>query len=800
MPVEVASASNLTRNTPKLSAGTAEDPRRATGGGAITTEVERIAEFVAALMNAPDERTAIDDALERFVNCFDADAGAFVRGELVERTLGWPPAEVPVRALISASSGERDSVDVSAVGPCHVVAVPLDRDEETTLVLARAERFDADELGLLRGVTRVFALGLRFLGTRAAERRQAEENAELVSSLRERRALLEKLARIQRKISTRAPLDEVLEAITNGAADLLGDEVVGLRLIDEREPDVMVMVASIGVAPELRDLLQRLPIGAGVGGRAITENRLCITERYQAFDGAIDAFSEDGLQAAMAAPVHLEGQPAGSLVVASHRPGRVYSEAERDILIAFAEHASLALNDARTVDAMNNALDEAMRQALHDDLTGLPNRACFFDRAEQALRNAARDGSYTAVLLFDLDRFKEINDTLGHKYGDRVLREIGPRIHSVMRSADTLARLGGDEFCVLLSRIDGVGRAIDVAQRVVDTLEAPFEIDGMMLVVEASCGIAVAPNNGDNADVLLQRADVAMYVAKNSHGSIVAYNDGLDVNTPDRLAMLGELRTAIAEQQLELHYQPQAHLGNGQVRAVEALVRWKHPTRGLFPPNEFIPMAEHTALIKPLTTWVLNDALRMRRRWLDDPSLDVPDALRVAINLSTRSLLDDAFPSEVVEALERWNVPPHLLQLEITESGIMADPPRARRLLDDLAQVGVTLSIDDFGTGYSSLAYLKNLPVNQLKIDQSFVSHMRHDPNDAIIVRSVIDLGRNLGLETVAEGVEDHDTWSELSALGCDSAQGFFLARPMEAENFVVWLRDERPIAAARAG
>ena len=760
----------------------------------VAWAAEQLAEFLAALTNADDDRSAITDALARLADSFEADAGAFLRHDRVVVSRGWPEGRTPERTLIAAAAGECATIDVPGCGLCHVVTVPVDNNDGTSVLLARpGDRFGPEEVGLLGELARVLSLGLRLLGTLAAERQQADENAKLVASLRERRALLEKLARIQRKISTRAPLDEVLHAIAKGAADLLNDDVVGLRLIDDRDPDVMVMVASIGVSQTLRDELARLPVSSGVGGRAITEDRLCIAESYWSFDGAIDAFSLEGLQSAMAAPVHLEGVPAGSLVVASYHPGRTYSEAERDILIAFAEHASLALNDARTVEAMNNALDDAMRQALHDELTGLPNRACFYDRAEQALRNSARDGTNTAVLLFDLDRFKEINDTLGHKYGDRLLREIGPRIRSVLRSADTLARLGGDEFCLLLPRVDSVGSAIDIAHRVVEKLEVPFEIDGMMLVVEASCGIAIAPSNGDNADVLLQRADVAMYVAKNSHGSIVAYNDGLDVNTPARLALLGELRTAITEDELQLYYQPQAVLGSGQVRAVEALVRWKHPTRGMFPPNHFIPMAEHTALIKPLTTWVLNDALRTRRRWLDQTDLEVPEELLVAINLSTRSLLDDAFPSEVVAALERWDVPPQLLQLEITESGIMADPPRARRLLRDLAAVGVTLSIDDFGTGYSSLAYLKNLPVNQLKIDQSFVSQMRDDPNDAIIVRSVIDLGRNLGLETVAEGVENLDTWDELSRLGCDSAQGYYLARPMTADEFVAWLQSEQP-------
>jgi EAL domain-containing protein (putative c-di-GMP-specific phosphodiesterase class I) len=359
-----------------------------------------------------------------------------------------------------------------------------------------------------------------------------------------------------------------------------------------------------------------------------------------------------------------------------------------------------------------------------------------------------------------------------------------------LRDADTLARLGGDEFCVLLPRVEGLGAALHVAERVIALLETPFEIDGMTLAVDASCGIAIAPADGDSADLLLQRSDVAMYVAKDSHADVVIYNDELNVNTPARLALLGELRTAITQDQLVLYYQPKAALGSGQIQGVEALIRWRHPSLGLVPPDQFIPLAEHTGLIKPLTTWVLNSALSQLRSWRDQTNQPFPAELSMAINLSTRSLLDDSFPSEVISALDRWGVPAHLLELEITESAIMADPVRAYRLLTELAAAGVKLAIDDFGTGYSSLAYLKNLPVNQLKIDRSFVLHMHDDPNDAIIVRSVIDLGHNLGLETVAEGIEDLDTWEQLTNLGCDSAQGFFLARPMPAAAFASWLQD----------
>jgi diguanylate cyclase (GGDEF)-like protein len=433
-------------------------------------------------------------------------------------------------------------------------------------------------------------------------------------------------------------------------------------------------------------------------------------------------------------------------------------------------------------------------------LTGLPNRSCFYDRTDQAMRQGARDGSNSAVMLFDLDRFKEINDTLGHKYGDRVLSEVGPRIHKILRDADTVARLGGDEFCVLLPRVDGLSDAFEVAQRIIAALGEPLEIDGMVLGIEASCGIAMAPDDGDNADLLLQRADVAMYVAKGSNVNVVAYTDELNVNTPGRLTLLGDLRTAIAEDQLLLHYQPKANLETGATQGVEALVRWQHPTLGLLPPGEFIPVAEHTGLIKPLTTWVLTTALSQCRKWLDETHTRGWPELSMAINVSTRSLLDDGFPDEVEAALDRWDIPAHLLELEITESAIMTDPLRARRLLTELAELGVRIAIDDFGTGYSSLAYLKDLPVNQLKIDQSFVQHMHEDLNDAIIVRSVVDLGHNLGLQIVAEGVEDRATWDQLAQLGCDDAQGYFLAKPMAPGALMSWLETPGPPVATGIG
>jgi diguanylate cyclase (GGDEF)-like protein len=622
------------------------------------------------------------------------------------------------------------------------------------------------------------------------ERRRTIENQELLASLSERQLLTDRLSRIQRKISTRAPLQEVLDAITQGAADLVHADVAALRFVDEDDPGFMVIVSSVGIDEAVADEVRRSPLGSGVGGQAIVTNKLCIQDGYTAWDHAIPQFATGGLQSALATPVHLGAAPIGSLVVATHRPDRRYSTAEQDALISFAEHVSIALNDARSVRAMNEALEQAVHQAMHDELTGLPNRACFYDRAEQALKAAVRTGSATAVLLLDLDRFKEINDTLGHRYGDRVLCAIEPRLAPLLRASDTLARLGGDEFCVLLPGVVGLEEAMEVAHRLTRALEEPLDVDDMTLVVEASCGVTVAPDHGTTADLLLQRSDIAMYAAKRSHQSVSPYEDDLDRNTPERLALLGELRHAVAKEELVLHFQPQIDLATGEIEGAEALVRWQHPRRGLLGPDEFIPLAEDTGFIHPLTTWVLDATLAQVRRWIDDPAEHgIGPDFTVAVNLSTHSLLDDCFATEVSVALDRAGVPPSRLALEITETTLMADPERATRVLTTLAERGVRFAIDDFGTGYSSLASLKDLPVHDLKIDKSFVAGMDEGSDDAVIVRSVIELGHTLGLRTIAEGAETEEMLDSLAALGCDSAQGYAVARPMTACELVRWLR-----------
>jgi len=431
---------------------------------------------------------------------------------------------------------------------------------------------------------------------------------------------------------------------------------------------------------------------------------------------------------------------------------------------------------------------QAVHASLHDTLTGLANRTLLAERLEQTLRADVRAGTGTGLLLLDLDRFKEINDTFGHHYGDELLTQIGSRLSAAVRDVDTLARLGGDEFAVLLPGIRSVDAAVAVATELRAALEAPFSILGVDLSVEASVGVVTSGEHGQDATVLLQRADIAMYVAKAESGGVSTYDPTLDERTPEKLTLLGDLRRALERDELVLHYQPKVGVSCGEVTGVEALVRWQHPERGLVFPDDFIPMAEHTGLIGALSRRVLDLALAQARTWAD-----AGEALTVSVNLSARNLLDERMPAMVSELLACHGVAPALLVLEVTESALMTEPVRAKRLLEELAGLGLRISIDDFGAGYTSLGQLKALPVSELKIDKSFVMTMSEDNSDDLIVHSLIDLGHNLGLSIVAEGVEDEQTLAALRRYGCDVAQGYHLSRPLVPGALAIWRAGRRP-------
>jgi diguanylate cyclase (GGDEF)-like protein len=415
-------------------------------------------------------------------------------------------------------------------------------------------------------------------------------------------------------------------------------------------------------------------------------------------------------------------------------------------------------------------------RAYHDSLTELPNRLLLAERLETALAGAAHDGTSLAVMLLDIDEFKAINDTLGHELGDAVLKRIAHRFAAAVGERGTLARLGGDEFAVL---IEGDQRAAaQLADDLLEALALPLEIDSLWLHVSASIGVACFPAHGETASQLLRHADIALYCAKESDGAVRTYDDERDEYSIDRRALAIQLRRGMERGELLVHYQPKIPLRDGGKSSVEALARWNHPQLGPIGPDAFIPLAERTGIITRLTEKVMESALGQCADWRRE-GLDVA----VAVNVSTRSLLDHNLPEMIREMLERYELPPRALQIEITETRIVADLPRARATLDELREMGVMIAIDDFGTGFSSLSQLQQLPIDEIKIDRSFVSGMESDRNDAVLVRSIIELARNLGLRVTAEGVETEETRLTLRRLGCDFAQGFHVGRPMAAEH-----------------
>ncbi|MGC0400127.1 diguanylate cyclase (GGDEF)-like protein [Streptomyces sp. SAI-126] len=438
-------------------------------------------------------------------------------------------------------------------------------------------------------------------------------------------------------------------------------------------------------------------------------------------------------------------------------------------------------------------------EQLRDPLTGLPNRQWLLERIWTALDDAERIGARSALMLIDLDRFRSVNDTLGHLAGDRLLLQIADRLRIALPRGAEAARLGGDEFAVLLPVADSTTSATRVARNLVAALSSPLDLDGLTLVLEASAGVAVFPDHALDAEGLLRRADVAMYQAKRDRTGVEVYESKRDSNTPDRLGLLGDLRRALDAHEVQLHYQPKVRF-DGQVAGLEALVRWVHPERGKVPPDEFIAIAESSGLMPHLTEYVLDTALAQVAEWRAQ-GLFVP----VAVNVSPRDVHTPGFAGSVAARLARHGVPAGALQLEITEHVLLEDPSRAADTLAALTGHGVKMSLDDFGTGYSSLVHLRRLPVSELKIDRSFVAKLAVDTEDAEIVRCTVDLAHSLGLLVVAEGVEDDETWERLRDMGCDAVQGWLVAAAMPPEETTAWLRArgsrgwQRPRAALPA-
>jgi diguanylate cyclase (GGDEF)-like protein len=593
------------------------------------------------------------------------------------------------------------------------------------------------------------------------------------ASLRQRYQGLQMLYDFTKVVSESLQAQSVLEAILDEARSLLHAEVAQINLRGG-----MTSSSSLRVVSGRDD---SLALPSALLARLDASNEPVLVDvRTEPALGDVD------VRHLLAAPLLGGGEVIGWLVVAN-RLGQVRAFDGDDLRLfaTLANHASVALENGHLINRLRREIAEREHQALHDPLTDLPNRTLFLQRVDAMLDR----GETGAVALLDLDRFKEINDTLGHHSGDLLLQHVANRIRASLPETGTVARLGGDEFALLLPATSIVD-ALAITEAVERALGTPIEVDEVSLEMRASIGIALAPEHGRDRTTLLRCADVAMYEAKTSGAHVVVYSSKHDHNTTERLRLAHEMRSAIDAGRIVAYFQPKADMATGHIIGAEALARWPHPQRGLVMPDEFIHVAEQSGLITEITMLVLDQALDQCRRW-HDAGLE----LTVAVNLAFRSLIDCDLARDVDAALARHRLPASALTLEITESTIMADPQRSLEALERLAAMGVTLSVDDFGTGYSSLAYLQRLPVHEVKVDRSFVRQLSTDSAAATIVRSIIDLGHNLGLDVVAEGVEDRRCWDLLRTLGCNSAQGYFLSKPIPGALLTEWLLQREPVA-----
>jgi diguanylate cyclase (GGDEF)-like protein len=751
---------------------------------------QQLAEFLDAVAHAADEEEAARRGVERAAEAVAAECAALLRGGVIVASIGWPRFEIPERALVELTRGGGGPAElhVPGAGPAPGLCLQLEGEDAHLVVVRVGEPLVRDEETLLRGMARSLALTIRLQRTAEAERGlrvradlQAAENVRLLETLRKRQRVLEAMARIQRAISLREPLQGVLETIVGAAGELLGEDAPGLLLLDPENPGWLTVAAARGYEQMEYEQLRRRRVGEGVAGRAVSEGRLVVAEDYGRSGDAMNKFVTLGVKAAMAAPVHEDGRVIGSLILSSFRDGRVFSRAEQDMLLSFAEHASLALTDARRVDAM-------LHQALHDALTGLPNRALFTDRLQHALTQGRRRGTACGVLFLDLDRFKTVNDSLGHAAGDELLVAVARRIDDSLRSADTAARLGGDEFAVLLEDLAGADEAVIVAQRVGEAFRAPVTVQGREVFVSASMGIACGRHG---ASELLRQADVAMYRAKaQGKGRHAVYEESMQAEVMQRLELEGELLRAIERDEIDVYYQPVIALDGQTLAGFEALARWHHPTRGLVPPPHFIPLAEDNGSIVPLGRHVLRTACAQARRWLEDFPSDEPRIM--SVNLSGRQLEDPNIVADVAAALADSALPPSALVLEITETVLMHDTEATISRLADLKALGVRLAVDDFGTGYSSLRYLRRFPIDILKMAKPFVDGLAEvdDEEGRALARAIVDLASSLKLACIAEGIEAGSQAIMLHELGCGLGQGFHFARPMPPRDLEALIAD----------
>jgi diguanylate cyclase (GGDEF)-like protein len=729
----------------------------------------QLAEFleVFEVLEMLDAENMTRIAVDRVAAAFDAEVVALVLDETVIRCLGFPADAVPVRLLRSASEVRSSILNAPGIGEVHSVSASVSTAGCTMVVLRAGSPFDREEETLVRSMAR--ALGLAMTATD-----RLTESRVLAERLSERQYLSDRLSQIQKSISHRAPLQEVMDSITQGAAELLGADVVGLRIVglgDDGRP-----IASLaGYPDEGLDHFRSIPLDQGFSGGAFVEGVLVSTEDYAAAARTLGNAPQELIEAAMAAPVHHDGRIVGVLNVASRDVGRVFTPAEQEILLRLADHASLAVTDAAAVHALRDSLEGERFKASHDALTALPNRTTVLEMIEYELHHAD-PAAPLCVLYIDVDRFKLLNDMYGHSFGDRVLIEVASRLRNAVREEDLVGRLAGDEFVVVAPGISAEAAGA-LAQRVTLEMTEPLVIDGRGTQVSVSVGVAESAA-GLSSEELLGNADVAMYRAKTSgRDCVVSYDVQMRDEMFERADLEQEISLGLKAGEFVPFFQPSLNLATGEVHSLEALVRWNHPTRGQLSPDAFLALAEETGLIVDIDLCVLDEACRRLAGWTQLH----PD-LTISVNLSVRHFAHPEIVEFVAETLAKYRLHGSRLWLEITESMVMANNEMTLEILRSLRSLGVRFMVDDFGTGYSSLVYLKRYPIDALKIDREFVDGLGNDLEDEAIVTAIIRLADALGHEVIAEGVETAAQQDWLIQSGCLYAQGFLFSKAISAD------------------
>lgn len=706
---------------------------------------------------------------ELFVDCNPATLNMFgcTREQIINKTPyryspqfqpdGRPSDEKAMEKITAAIGGETQNFEWQHL---RYDGVPFDAEVTLNAIL-------------IKDVPHIFAT-VRDISVRKSIERQLETSRKQLLTQHENLKIINTLSnQLHGSHSFQEIADRTLEALLNFS----GTIYVSVYFV-EKDRELMRLMATKGFNKDLVEISETMRVKDGVSGEALSRNEIVFCNDFSTDDRVVEeltrALIANNIHSGVAIPISYQGNIFGCINLGYHT-AKDFSNMDKEPLEVISKVVSQALANAHQIKDLDY-------MAHHDSLTGLTNRM-YFHWAFKEKINAP--GYPSAILmLLDLDRFKEVNDTLGHHTGDVLLQKIGPRLSHIFSEQPVLiSRLGGDEFTILIDHVDDRELTVMYAKRLLDCLREPFSIESMSLEIDASIGIAKYPQDGSDSHALLRSADVAMYEAKRQGGGIKLYDSGDDKHTPQRLALIAELKNAIREQQLELHYQPKINLSDGNLSGFEALVRWRHPTMGLLYPDAFIPLAELSDSIHYLTEAVIRLALKQQQLWIKDGYL-----ISVAVNLSARNLIDDRCVVYIGQMIKEFDVSPGMLELEITETALMQDPKLATNILNQISALGVKLSIDDFGTGYSSLAYLRRMPIDILKIDREFVSHMLSNEQDSIIVSSTIALAHNLNLDVIAEGVEDSKTLKQLAKMGCDFAQGYHICKPKPWLELESWL------------